>query len=305
MHEWSIHEANLSRKVSLVVTGVLLHAWNEETFLLIGDLWGSVVSVDPNTVYKDVLEVGRILISTDHRGIINHQCELKVGNFIYPIHCFEESVIGKASLPFCPPLSSPSFRGKTNKEYVEAANCSHVDESTLSPREPCQVSSPQVEKATYKEALQEVIHSNTKVVSSVGLRGQLPPSASIGIRSESQNKVIGGRFRSIVDFSSSWSLLFLSLLAIVASKSCAKGRAGQRRRKEGEGRSPNPAGHGRRSSVFGEIIPADKDLTLLALGYSGDGLKPLPNLPRGAPDWGYQGKSVNLTLHSPGTDSLI
>ncbi|KAL7003022.1 hypothetical protein U1Q18_004181, partial [Sarracenia purpurea var. burkii] len=303
-------------KVSLVVTGVPLHAWNEETFLLIGDLWGSAVSVDPNTVYKDELEVCRILISTDHRGIINHQCELKVGNFIYPIHCFEEPVIGQASLPFCPPLSSPSFCGKTNEVYVEAANCSHVDESTLSPREQCQVSSPQVEKATYKEALQEVIHSNTKVVSSIGLRGvkhdepqleegQLPPSASIGIRSESQNKVIGGRFRSIVDFSSSWSLLFLSLLAIVASKSCANGRAGQRRRKEGEGRSPNPAGHGRRSSVFGEIIPADKDLTLLALGYSGNGLKPLPNLARGAPDWGYQGKSVNLTLHSPGTDSLI
>ncbi|KAL6976005.1 hypothetical protein U1Q18_024800, partial [Sarracenia purpurea var. burkii] len=82
-------------KVSLVVTGVPLHAWNEETFLLIGDLWGSAVSVDPKTVYKDELEVGRILLSTDHRGIINHQCELKVGNFIYPIHCFEEPVIGK------------------------------------------------------------------------------------------------------------------------------------------------------------------------------------------------------------------
>ncbi|KAL7000276.1 hypothetical protein U1Q18_001424 [Sarracenia purpurea var. burkii] len=89
----------------------------------------------------------------------------------------------------------------------------------------------------------------------------------------------------------------LSLLAIVASKSCAKGGARQRRRKEGEGRSPNPAGRSRRSSAFSEIIPADKDPTLLALGYSGDGLTPLLNLPRGAPDWGYQGKSVDLTLN--------
>ncbi|KAL6952783.1 hypothetical protein U1Q18_049437 [Sarracenia purpurea var. burkii] len=50
------------------------------------------------------------------------------------------------------------------------------------------------------------------------------------------------------------------------------------------GRSPNPAGHGRRSSIFGEIIPTDKDPMLLALGYSGGGLKSLLNLSRGAPD---------------------
>ncbi|KAL6981188.1 hypothetical protein U1Q18_022819 [Sarracenia purpurea var. burkii] len=128
-------------------------------------------------------------------------------------------------------------------------------------------------------------------------QGQLPPSASSGVQPELQNKEIGGRLGSVVDFSSSWSLLSLSLLAIVASKSCAKGGARQRRRKEGEGRSPNPAGRSRRSSAFGEIIPADKNPTLLALGYSGDGLTPLLNLPRGAPDWGYQGKSVDLTLN--------
>ncbi|KAL6977724.1 hypothetical protein U1Q18_026513 [Sarracenia purpurea var. burkii] len=69
----------------LDVYGVPLDALSEKTFLLIGDIWGSAVSVDSNTVYKDVLEFGRVLVITDHWGSINHRCELKVGICIYPI----------------------------------------------------------------------------------------------------------------------------------------------------------------------------------------------------------------------------
>ncbi|KAL6998733.1 hypothetical protein U1Q18_045262, partial [Sarracenia purpurea var. burkii] len=83
-----IHEANLSRNVSLAVTRVPLHAWNEETFLLIGDLWGSIMSVDPITTYKDELEVGQPMLE-------------------------------KASPLFCPPLSSPPFCGKAKEESEE------------------------------------------------------------------------------------------------------------------------------------------------------------------------------------------
>ncbi|KAL6980249.1 hypothetical protein U1Q18_021891 [Sarracenia purpurea var. burkii] len=161
MYEWSIHEANLSRKMSLAITGVLLHAWCEETFLMISDLWSTAASVDPNTVYKDELEVGRILVVTDHRGIINHQCKLKVDNFIYSIQCFEEPLLDKANPLFCPPKSSPSFFGKAKEVSEEMDNSSHTNESILFPRVPrvpSQASRSQAKKSTY---IKRFCRSNT------------------------------------------------------------------------------------------------------------------------------------------------
>ncbi|KAL6976029.1 hypothetical protein U1Q18_024823 [Sarracenia purpurea var. burkii] len=49
---------------------------------------------------------------------------------------------------------------------------SHVDESILFPRDPSHVSSPQVEKLTYKEVLQGAIQPNTEDGPSVSLRGE-------------------------------------------------------------------------------------------------------------------------------------
>ncbi|KAL7000027.1 hypothetical protein U1Q18_001177 [Sarracenia purpurea var. burkii] len=141
-------------KVTLIVSGTPLHAWCEETFLMIGDLWGSAVSVDPNIVYKDVLEVGQILVITDHKGVINHRCELKVGNFIYPIQCFKEPLLDKVSSLYCPPKSSSSFFGKVKEKSVEVANSSYVGESILFPKGPSQAARSQAEKSTYKEVLQ-------------------------------------------------------------------------------------------------------------------------------------------------------
>ncbi|KAL6969930.1 hypothetical protein U1Q18_029640 [Sarracenia purpurea var. burkii] len=114
---------------------------------------GSAVSVDSNTVYKDVLEFGRILVITDHWSSINHRCELKVDNFIYPIQCFEEPLFEKANPLYCPPKSSPSSFGKVKEVFEEEANSSHVGESLLFPKGPSQAAISQFEKSTYKEVL--------------------------------------------------------------------------------------------------------------------------------------------------------
>ncbi|KAL6992821.1 hypothetical protein U1Q18_010937 [Sarracenia purpurea var. burkii] len=77
VHEWSIHEANTHREENISFVGVPLHAWNEETFTILGDLWGKTLAVDIRTINMMGLEVGRAKISTEHKGIINQTCELK------------------------------------------------------------------------------------------------------------------------------------------------------------------------------------------------------------------------------------
>ncbi|KAL6990152.1 hypothetical protein U1Q18_015899 [Sarracenia purpurea var. burkii] len=89
VYKWSIHEANQTSKAKLVVVSVPLHAWSEETFLMIDDMWGIAIRVDPSTLSKANLEAGCILISTEHMGIINRPCELKCYVVdVYPLECF-------------------------------------------------------------------------------------------------------------------------------------------------------------------------------------------------------------------------
>ncbi|KAL6976019.1 hypothetical protein U1Q18_052709 [Sarracenia purpurea var. burkii] len=158
IYEWSVHEANVSRKVWLNLTGVPLHAWCEESFLLLGDLWGTSIFVDHCTINKECLEFGRVLVLTQHMTMINQKCELKVGNIIYPVFCYEGN-IGRVDHNGFSPMSSPPYGGSQERELEELGSSSFVADSILATQgpnlQPLQSMIP-IEKPIFKETLQDI-----------------------------------------------------------------------------------------------------------------------------------------------------
>ncbi|KAL6983994.1 hypothetical protein U1Q18_017370 [Sarracenia purpurea var. burkii] len=94
VHKWSYREANLTKRVWVYVEGVILHARNENTFTSIGERWREVVMVDKRTTDRRDLEVGRVLLSTNHSKATNTFYQLKVNKFLYSIRvsegCFQQ-----------------------------------------------------------------------------------------------------------------------------------------------------------------------------------------------------------------------
>ncbi|KAL6987860.1 hypothetical protein U1Q18_013606 [Sarracenia purpurea var. burkii] len=156
VYDWSIHEVNNSRKVWLRLTGVPLHVWCKETFLSLGELWGSVLKVDHRTTNKEWLEFDRVLVLTHQLRVINQTCELKVGKFCYPVFCLED-ILDLEDHYWNASLSSHPRGGLQGRGLEGLASNSYVSETLMAEQGLSLQGPPPMlsrDRATYKQALQ-------------------------------------------------------------------------------------------------------------------------------------------------------
>lgn len=112
--------------------GVPLHAWCEDSFISIGCNWGKVIRVDDNTLKRNSLELGGILVHTEAPSIISDSIKLKIGKEIYKVQVLE--VIGCNCLAVnsmnCNGQSAESeedTKGHTNGVEAQGISFSSVD----------------------------------------------------------------------------------------------------------------------------------------------------------------------------------
>lgn len=88
---WRNEPASLERFVWLSCQGMPLNAWNANTFKRIGELWGSFIMVEEDTL-KDIDFVkGKVLIATKLVTKIDRWIKLEVQGVMYDVKIFEES----------------------------------------------------------------------------------------------------------------------------------------------------------------------------------------------------------------------
>lgn len=63
---WQYQRIKPSRCVWISCFGVPINAWNNNTFINIGNLWGEVIKVDELTANSIAFDKGRMFILTDH-----------------------------------------------------------------------------------------------------------------------------------------------------------------------------------------------------------------------------------------------
>lgn len=94
LEPWSIsmESKRACRLVWLAITGVPLHAWNQEVFINIAKEWGEVLEVEDLTASKDQLYISRVCIATHNRGLISESVNLLVNGKTYAIRVLEDMI---------------------------------------------------------------------------------------------------------------------------------------------------------------------------------------------------------------------
>ncbi|KAI3739794.1 hypothetical protein L2E82_30206 [Cichorium intybus] len=78
------------RITSILLYGVPLHAWCEETFLNIAKTWGTVLILENCEIDNQNLAFGRVGILTNHPGIISSSVTIRVDGIAYQINILED-----------------------------------------------------------------------------------------------------------------------------------------------------------------------------------------------------------------------
>lgn len=90
IERWHNQRIKPSRSTWISCYGVPLIAWNSETFLSIGKLWGEVVKLDELTAQSIAFDKGRMFIATDFLECINEVVQIKIKGDIYPVKVIED-----------------------------------------------------------------------------------------------------------------------------------------------------------------------------------------------------------------------
>ncbi|KAH7848115.1 hypothetical protein Vadar_033976 [Vaccinium darrowii] len=87
---WKQQKIIPSRCVWLSCFGVPLNAWNNNTFISIGNLWGEVIKLDELTANSIAFDKGRMFVLTDCLDCINEVVHVKIKEDIFPVKVVED-----------------------------------------------------------------------------------------------------------------------------------------------------------------------------------------------------------------------
>ncbi|KAH7852250.1 hypothetical protein Vadar_022463 [Vaccinium darrowii] len=87
---WKQQKIISSRCVWLSCFGVPLNAWNSDTFISIGNLWGEVIKLDELTANSIAFDKGRMFVLTDCLDCINEMVHVKIKEDIFPVKVVED-----------------------------------------------------------------------------------------------------------------------------------------------------------------------------------------------------------------------
>ena len=87
---WKPEDVSRSRFVWLRCEGVPLHAWNPNFFKLLGNFWGTFISLDANTSKKIRFDVGRVLCLTQEPEAIVRTVHVAIDGKMFNIRLVEE-----------------------------------------------------------------------------------------------------------------------------------------------------------------------------------------------------------------------
>ncbi|KAH7836905.1 hypothetical protein Vadar_007238 [Vaccinium darrowii] len=82
-----------SRSTWISCYGVPVNAWNSQTFVSIGSLWGKVVKLDELTDQSIAFDKGRIFIVTNFLDCINEVIHIKVNGVVFPVKVIEDPLV--------------------------------------------------------------------------------------------------------------------------------------------------------------------------------------------------------------------
>lgn len=81
----------LERFVWLSCQGMPLNTWNAKVFKQIGEIWGSFVMLDEDTLKDKVFMKGKMLIATELVSKIDKWIKLEVQGVVYDVKILQES----------------------------------------------------------------------------------------------------------------------------------------------------------------------------------------------------------------------